>query len=81
MMTSYEALIYLLRMVVKSSDMAAKNIAKLAGISPKHLSRIINGYHNPSLDLVDRIMAVCNTRLVIGIMPLTKNANTQNETE
>lgn len=37
-----------------------EQVAEMAGISPKHLSRIENGHHNPRFDMIIQIAQALN---------------------
>lgn len=55
----------LIRAEIRGSGLDQKTVARLAGVSEKHVSEIVNGHVVPSLDLVDRILAVVGRELVL----------------
>jgi transcriptional regulator with XRE-family HTH domain len=70
-MSSRDALQSLLWAEVRSSGFRQVEIAAQAGISEKHLSQIMRGTIVGTLDNLDRILAACGRRLVLGTAPLT----------
>jgi transcriptional regulator with XRE-family HTH domain len=62
----------LIRAEIRNSRRDQSAVARQAGVSAKHLSEIVNGHSVPSLDLVDRILAVLGRELVLTTRVATR---------
>ena len=65
---SQETLRELVQTTVHASTKDQVYISQAMGISQKHLSRMLIGKNRMSLDMADRILAVCGKRLVLNIV-------------
>ena len=65
---SQDTLRQLVRATVLASTKDQVYISQAMGISQKHLSQVLTGRVRMSLDMADRILAVCGKRLVLHIV-------------
>ncbi len=69
-LSSQRALADLIRWEIDGAAMTQRHVAKLAGVTEKHLSQAVNGRCGMSLDLVDQVLAACRRRLVLATVPI-----------
>jgi predicted transcriptional regulator len=70
--TSREAIGRLLWAEMAAAGHRQYDMAETVGITPKHLSQIINVKVGTNLDIVDRILTACGRRLVLATEPITE---------
>ncbi len=66
-----EQLAELVRAAVHSSGRRQYLIAAKAGVTSKHLSRIVNGHAAAHLDTAEAILNTCGQRLILTVEPIT----------
>ncbi len=69
---SRDQLAALVRAEIRGSGLDQTTVGRLVGVSAKHLSEIVNGHTVPSLDLLDRILAVLGRDLVLATRVATR---------
>lgn len=75
-LSSREALARLVWAEIASAGHRQQDMAETVGITPKHLSQIVNGRVGANPDIVDRILAACGRRLVLATEPITEKEET-----
>lgn len=68
MKSTKEHLRSLLIFSIQGSGMLQGDVAMMAGITPKHLSCMVNGHAIGSLDVYDRLFAVLGYQLEIEVV-------------
>jgi hypothetical protein len=71
-MTSREAIARLVWAEIAAAGYRQHDMAETVGITPKHLSQMVNVKVGANLDIVDRILAACGRRLVLATEPITE---------
>lgn len=78
-MSTREAMARLVWAEIAAAGYRQQDMAETVGITPKHLSQMVNVKVGVNPDLLDRILAVCGRRLVLGTEPITTPPDTPEE--
>ncbi len=60
----------LVRAAVRDSGRRQYLIAARAGVTSKHLSRVVNGHAGAHLDTAEAILNTCGQRLILTVEPI-----------
>ncbi len=69
MASSRDAIRRLIRAEIVASGRTQADVAEAAGITPKHMSQIVQGKVGASLDVVDRLLGAVGRELVLSTRP------------
>ena len=73
-LSSRDGLAQLIWSEIAGSGQRQCDVARVVGITEKHLSRTVQGRAGMQLDMVDRVLAACRRRLVLSTVPLLWSA-------